>query len=82
MHTRVHTRPQRSHRHSQCDTHQPDAQAECHAVNNGHPDCVIVHAVIDDALSPDFPLGVDLEVFNRRQDGNDSSRRFAAMIPN
>jgi hypothetical protein len=29
-------------------------------------DCVIVYAVIDDALSPDFPLGVELEVFVRR----------------
>jgi hypothetical protein len=24
---------------------------------------VIVYAVVDDALSPDFPLGVELEVF-------------------
>jgi len=24
---------------------------------------VIVYAVVDNALSPDFPLGVDLEVF-------------------
>jgi hypothetical protein len=29
---------------------------------------VIVHAVVDDALSPDFPLGVELEVFVRRED--------------
>jgi hypothetical protein len=29
---------------------------------------VIVHAVVDDALSPDFPLGVELEVFIRRED--------------
>jgi hypothetical protein len=29
---------------------------------------VIIYAVIDDALSPDFPLGVDLEVFVRRED--------------
>ena len=29
---------------------------------------VIVYAVVDDALSPDFPLGVELEVFVRRED--------------
>jgi hypothetical protein len=29
---------------------------------------VIVYAVVDDALSPDFPLGVQLEVFIRRED--------------
>jgi hypothetical protein len=29
---------------------------------------MIVLAVVDDALSPDFPLGVDLEVFIRRED--------------
>lgn len=29
---------------------------------------MIVHAVVDDALSPDFPLGVELEVFVRRED--------------
>ncbi len=29
---------------------------------------VIVHAVDDDTLSPDFPLGVELEVFIRRED--------------
>ncbi len=29
---------------------------------------VIVYAVVDDALSPDFPLGVELEVFVRRDD--------------
>ena len=27
-----------------------------------------VYAVVDDALSPDFPLGVDLETFIRRED--------------
>ncbi len=26
---------------------------------------MIVYAVVDDALSPDFPLGVELEVFCR-----------------
>jgi len=29
---------------------------------------VIVYAVVDDALSPDFPLGAELEVFIRRED--------------
>jgi hypothetical protein len=29
---------------------------------------VIVHAVVDDALSPDFPLGLVLGVFVRRED--------------
>jgi hypothetical protein len=29
---------------------------------------VIVYAVVDDALSPDFPLGDALEVFIRRED--------------
>ena len=29
---------------------------------------MIVYAVIDDALSPDFPLGDALEVFIRRED--------------
>jgi hypothetical protein len=29
---------------------------------------MIVYAVDDDALSPDFPLGVELEVFVRRED--------------
>ena len=29
---------------------------------------MIVYAVVDDALSPEFPLGVDLEVFIRRED--------------
>jgi hypothetical protein len=29
---------------------------------------VIVYAVVDDALSPDFPLGDSLEVFIRRED--------------
>ena len=27
---------------------------------------MVVYAVVDDALSPDFPLGVELEVFIRR----------------
>jgi hypothetical protein len=29
---------------------------------------VIVYAVVDEALSPDFPLGDSLEVFIRRED--------------
>jgi hypothetical protein len=29
---------------------------------------LIVYAVVDDALSPDFPLGDSLEVFIRRED--------------
>jgi len=29
---------------------------------------VIAFAVVDDALSPDFPLGVELEVFIRGED--------------
>jgi hypothetical protein len=29
---------------------------------------VIVYAMVDDALSPDFPLGDSLEVFIRRED--------------
>jgi hypothetical protein len=29
---------------------------------------VLVHAVVDDALSADFPLGDSLEVFVRRED--------------
>jgi hypothetical protein len=28
---------------------------------------VIVYAVVDDALSPDLPLGLELEVFIRRE---------------
>jgi hypothetical protein len=29
---------------------------------------VVVYAVVDDALSPDFPLGAELEVLVRRED--------------
>jgi hypothetical protein len=29
---------------------------------------VIVYAILDDALSPEFPLAVELEVFIRRED--------------
>jgi hypothetical protein len=41
---------------------------------------VIVYAVADDALAPDFPLGVELEVFILREDAErfiESSRRRA-----
>ena len=31
-------------------------------------EAVIVYAVVGDALSPDFPLGVELEVFVQRED--------------
>jgi hypothetical protein len=42
---------------------------------------VIVYAVVDAALSPDFPLGVELEVFIRREDAErSSSRKCAAKI--
>jgi hypothetical protein len=37
---------------------------------------VLVYAVVDDALSPDFPLGVELEVFVRRDD----AERFAEKV--
>ena len=31
---------------------------------------MLVYAVVEDALSPDFPLGVELEVFIRREQRN------------
>jgi hypothetical protein len=37
---------------------------------------LIVYAIIDDALSPDFPLGVEFEVFIRRED----AERFVAEV--
>ena len=37
---------------------------------------MIVYAVVDDALSPDFPLGVELEVFIRRED----AERFVEQV--
>ena len=37
---------------------------------------MIVYVVIDDALSPDFPLGVELEVFIRRENAD----RFIAEV--
>ncbi len=39
---------------------------------------MIVYAVIDDSLSPDFPLGDSLEVFIRRED----AERFIAEVRN
>jgi hypothetical protein len=41
---------------------------------------VIVYAVIDEALSPDFPLGDSLEVIVRRETLSGSSRRYEATI--
>ena len=47
-----------------------------------------VHAVVDDALSPDFPLGIELETFIGRQDaerfieevrGDDPEQRTSSM---
>jgi hypothetical protein len=43
---------------------------------NGH------YAVVDDALSPDFPLGDAVETFIFREDAKRSSRRYGATIPN
>ena len=37
---------------------------------------MIVYAVVDDALSPDFPLGDSLEVLVRRED----AERFIAAF--
>ena len=37
---------------------------------------VIVYAIVDDALSPDFPLGDSLEVFVRRED----AERFVTEV--
>jgi hypothetical protein len=41
---------------------------------------VIVFAVVDDALSPDFPLGVELEVFIRRCSGQASLVRSGRLL--
>jgi hypothetical protein len=38
------------------------------APNVRHRGAVIVYAIVDDVLSPDFPLGDALEVFVRRED--------------
>jgi len=37
---------------------------------------MIVYAIVDDAISPDFPLGVELEVFIPRED----AERFIAEV--
>ena len=37
---------------------------------------MIVYAVVDEALSPDFPLGAELETFIRRED----AERFIAEV--
>jgi hypothetical protein len=37
---------------------------------------VLVYAVVDEGLSPDFPLGDSLEVFIRRED----AERFIAEV--
>ena len=39
---------------------------------------MIVYAVVDDALSPDFPLGDSLEVFVRREDAEQFIEECAA----
>ena len=41
-----------------------------------------VYVVVDDPLSPYFPLGVALEVFIRRGAAERFVERFAATIPN
>ena len=38
---------------------------------------MIVYAVVDDALSPDFPLGDAIETFIRRED----AERFVEEVP-
>jgi hypothetical protein len=43
---------------------------------------VVVYAVVDDALSPDFPLGDALEVFIRREAAERFIERSAAMTLN
>jgi hypothetical protein len=40
-----------------------------------------VYAIVDDALSSDFPLGDSIDVFVRREDASALSRSFAATIP-
>ena len=40
---------------------------------------MFVYAVVDDALSPDFPLGVELGVFIRREDAP-SALSLAAQL--
>ena len=50
------------------------------ALSADTPSVVVVYAVVDDALSPDFPLGVELETFIRREDAERLIRRCAATI--
>ena len=42
---------------------------------------MILYAVVDDALSPDFPLGHALEVFIRREDAERFIAECEATIP-
>ena len=42
---------------------------------------MIVYAVVDDALSPDSPLGVELEVFVRREDAERFIEDVPALLP-
>jgi len=42
---------------------------------------VIVYAVVDHALSPDFPLGDAIETLIRREDAERSIAEWAATIP-
>ena len=48
--------------------HLARAHAFAARANRATSSAVLVHAVVDDALSPDFPLGDALEVFIRRED--------------
>jgi hypothetical protein len=41
---------------------------------------VIVYAVVDDSLSSDFPLGVELEVFVRREDAERFIEALASSL--
>ena len=42
---------------------------------------MILYAVVDDALSPDFPLGVELKVFIRREEADRFIEEVRATIP-
>jgi len=42
---------------------------------------MVVYAVVDEALSPCFPLGVDLEVFVPGRMPSNSSTRYEATCP-
>ena len=55
--------------------HVPNGHLVARA-NVCHRDRLIVFAVVDDALSPDFPLGVEFEVFVQRED----AERFIAEV--